>query len=418
MLLFAAATASIARLLWWPYLTWVIAGAVGWSWAAAMVWAGWSIDQRVAFTALAAGAAALGAGSLLRLGRLGKEWSLPLGGLASVGLAGALLAGFTVGVQRDPYALGVAAGLALYAAGAGLAARPLGWAWLREGAAMLAVASGATVLYDRQPPVEQSAVSSVGAGLVGLLVALAVWVRRPGSPWLRPLALYASLASAGALALALTAWPDRGPLIVTLLVVGAESAAVGLTLRRPTPFYASPVLACAAWLLFATDALHGNPNWLTSPVGLTLLAIVELARWDRRLGNRLGNEMIGGNGLVVLEYAGVAFLVGASLVQTIFDTVWYGLLGVAFGVALVAWAVFTRVRRRGEVGAGVVLLSLFLMLTVPVVRFVPEFRGVALWGSVATIGILLLVLATTIEQSRARVVAGIRRLDELMAGWE
>jgi hypothetical protein len=307
--------------------------------------------------------------------------------------------------------------LALYAIGAGLAARPLS-PWLREAAAGLAVVSGATVLYDRQPAVGQSVAIAVAAGLAALVVSLALWRSRPASAWLRPLALYASVAGAAGLALALVAWPNRGPLIITLLVIGAEAAAVGLTLRQPTAVYASPFLVCAAWLLFATDALRGNPNWLTVPIGLSLLAMVELARWDRRSGTGLPDDPVLNNVLLSLEYAGMAFLVGAALVETVFDSVWYGLLGVSLGVVVVGWAAFTRVRRRTQVGVGVVLLSLFLMLTVPVVRLVPQLHDVALWGAVAAVGVLLLLVATTIEQSRARVMAGIRRLDQLMAGWE
>jgi hypothetical protein len=416
--LFAAATTAVARLLWWPYIAWVSVAAAGWSWVELSLAAGWSVDQGVAFTALAAGVIGTATGVHARSSPVPREWTFSGGSLATVGLAGAIIAGATVGNQRDPYALGVAAGLALYAVGAGLAARPLGWPWLRDTAAVLAVASGATSLYDRLPSVGQSVAIAVGAGLAALVASLGLWRSRPGSPWLRPLALYALLAGAGALALALVAWPGRGPLIITLLVIGAEAAAVGLTLRRPTPLYVAPVLACAAWLLFATDALQGNPNWLTVPIGLALLIIVELARWDRRLGTTLPSDTVLTNGLLILEYAGMAFLVGSALVQTVFDNVWYGLLGVSLGVALVGWAAFTRVRRRTEVGAGVVLLSLFLMLTVPVVRLIPQLHDVALWGTVAAVGLLLLVVATTIEQSRARVLAGIRRLDQLMAGWE
>lgn len=416
--LFALATASVARLLWWPALTWVSVIATGGAWLQLVMAAGWSIDQGVGATGIAAGALALAAGAAAHLARLKREWIWSAGALASVGLCGAVVTGLTVGNHRDPYALGVATGLALYAAGAALAARPLGWAWLREFAGVAAVGAFATALYDRQPPVELSVSALVAAGLLGLLLSLAVWVSRPRSAWLRPLGLFASLVSAGALALALSAWPNRGPLIAALLVVGAEAAAVGLTLRRPAPLYASPLLVCIAWLLFATQALNGNPNWLTVPIGLAVLIIVELVRWDRRMGSRLASEIWVGNVLIALDYAGMAFIVGAPLVETIFVTVWYGVLGLIFGVGLVGWAALTRVRRRTEFGSGVVLLSLFLMITVPVVRIIPEIHGITLWASVAAIGMLLLLVATTIEQSRAYMRAGIRRLDDLMAGWE
>ena len=416
--LFAAATASVARWMWWPSLPWVAVTAAAWSWVEVTLAAGWTVDQAVAFTALVSGVAALATGVVARTARLEGPWLFSLAALTSAGLVEAIVTGARIGNPRHPYALAVAAGIAFYAAGTGVAARALALPWLREVAAVLAVISGATVLYDVQLTSERSVAAAVSAALVSLVVSLAVWRRRPSSSWLRPLALYAALTSGGAIALAWGAWPSRAPLILTLLVVGAEATAAGLTLRRPAPLYASPVLVCAAWLLYATDALRGDPNWLTVPIGLAILAMVELARWDRRLGSGPGNAMMLRNSLLVLEYAGMAFLVGAALVQTVFVSVWYGLLSLVIGVALVAWAASTRVRRRTEVGAGVILLSLFLMLTVPVLRIIPEFKGIALWGSIAFIGLLLLVVATTIEQSRARVMAGIRQLDQLMAGWE
>ena len=58
------------------------------------------------------------------------------------------------------------------------------------------------------------------------------------------------------------------------------------------------------------------------------------------------------------------------------------------------------------------------MVAVPVVRIVPEFQGAALWGALAAVGIVLLVVATSLEQGRSRVKRTIRRLEDLMVGWE
>jgi ABC-type glycerol-3-phosphate transport system permease component len=170
---------------------------------------------------------------------------------------------------------------------------------------------------------------------------------------------------------------------------------------------------CGAWLLYATEALGGNPNWVTVPVGITILAAVELARWDMRTHEASPTEP-----LVLLEYGGLACLVSASLFETVSDSVFYGLLALGLGVAVVGWAAFTRVRRRMEVGGATILLALLLMLTVPVIRLVPHFRGAELWGAVAALGMILLVLATTLEQSRTRLRSTVHRLDQLMVGWE
>jgi len=322
--------------------------------------------------------------------------------------------GATVGTQRHPYALAVAAGLALFAVATALSARPLAWPWLREGAAGLAYAAAIAVFYDLEPPVAQQVSAAIVLSLVGLASGLVIWRRQPASPWVRPLAVGTGLMIGTHIVLAVSAWPDRGPLVASLLIAGAQAAAVGITLRRAEPLYLSPALVCAAWLLFATDALSGNPNWQTVPIGLAILAIVELARWERRVeGQPITSDV-----LLTLEYGGMAFVVGAALVQTVFDSAVYGLLGVALGLALVTWAAFTRVRRRTQVGAAVILIAVLLMLVVPTVRVIPQLRGALLWGTLAAIGLVLLLVASTLEESRARVQATIRRIDELMVGWE
>jgi hypothetical protein len=85
---------------------------------------------------------------------------------------------------------------------------------------------------------------------------------------------------------------------------------------------------------------------------------------------------------------------------------------------LLVWGVITRVRRRVFAGAFAVVGALVLILAVPVVQFVPDVTGALLWVTLGGIGLLLLFAATTIEHNRARVRATVRRLDQLMSGWE
>jgi hypothetical protein len=196
--------------------------------------------------------------------------------------------------------------------------------------------------------------------------------------------------------------------------MGTESAAAGLTLRRVGPVYAASPLLCAAWLLFAGQALGGGADWMTVPVGATALITVELARWDARLHGRSGTAPE----LLAIEYPGMLFVVGAALIQTITGNDAYGLLAVVLAIGLAEWGVETRVRRRVGFGAGAIGAALLLMLTVPVFRLLPEVHGIGLWGLVAGIGLLFLVVAATLEQTRIRVQAAVRRLGELTEGWE
>ena len=63
-------------------------------------------------------------------------------------------------------------------------------------------------------------------------------------------------------------------------------------------------------------------------------------------------------------------------------------------------------------------LAVVLMIGVPLARLVPHFRGTALWIAIAALGAVLVVVATSIERSRATVEAVARRVGELTEGWE
>ena len=169
-----------------------------------------------------------------------------------------------------------------------------------------------------------------------------------------------------------------------------------------------------SWLMYAADALGGNPNWYTVPIGAAVIAVVDLNRWDRRRGN----AAFGPQETAAVDAVGVAMLVGASLVQTAFASPAYGALALALALCLAAWSAVTRVRRRLYGAAGTVVLTGILMVAAPLAEIVPRFRGPALWIAVFAAGTAMILVATFLEQGRARVSAGVRRLEEVLADWE
>jgi hypothetical protein len=386
--------------------------AAGAAWGEALAWRGTSRGQIVVATALASGGVALLAMAIVRLRPEARDWSVGLGTLAATGLAtAASLAPFS---GHRPAWSAVAAATGLFAVAAGGSARPLDRPELRFASAVLVLAAGAALIPAYRPPDPVLVGAPVGAALGAMLGALVLWRLRPASPSLAPLTLFAVLADAAAAAVAGSALPRRTPLEAVLLAAAVESAAAGLILGRPRLLHASPPLLCGAWLLFASEALRGDPQWFTAPIGLTLLAVVELARWNRRREH----APVVDERLLAAEVLGIAFLAGASLVQTVVEGATNGMVAVLIGIAVSAWGVLTRVRRRVYAGVGVTVLSVFLMVAVPLARVIPEVRGPALWATLAAIGVALIVIATTLEQGRARLQATIRRLGELMAGWE
>ena len=114
----------------------------------------------------------------------------------------------------------------------------------------------------------------------------------------------------------------------------------------------------------------------------------------------------------------MAFMVGASLLQVITRSPAYGLVAVVAGIVILGWAAATRLRRRAIGGAAAIVAASVLMVAVPLARIVPQFRGIALWATIAAIGGAMIAIASTLEQGKARVAATVTRLDELMEGWE
>ena len=213
---------------------------------------------------------------------------------------------------------------------------------------------------------------------------------------------------------AASAWPSRSPLVAVLLVTAAETAAGGIVLRKGSLLMAAPPLACVAWLVGAEDILQQSIQWSSVPIGLSMLAVVSIGRWDRRRRERPSVEP----SLVLLEYAGMATIVVPPLVEIVTVSPGRGLMAIGFGAALAAWGILTKVRRRLLVGAGTVVTAVLLMIAGPMARLVPEVEGATLWILLVVLGFAMLAVATSLERGRAKLSAALRRLDELLAGWE
>ncbi len=398
----------------WPrrLLQWLSPALAGWAWVETVIWADWWPDPALQITPVAGGILALGLSAAVRWRGLREEWWGPWATLAALAVL-ATVAGGAEGA-RTATGLAVAAGLALWAAAAALAAAPLGLPGLRFAAAVLALAAGGAMSYALQPPLETRVAGAVAAGAVATLAALAVWRWGEASPWLRPLLLFAAGANAAAVVLAATAWPRRSLLVAALGAAGLEALVAGLVMLLAALLYAAPLLLVSAWLVFASEGLTGNAQWFTVPIGVAVLAVVEVARWDRRRRGRAPSTPE----LEASEYAGMAFVVGAALLQIVTRSAAAGLVAMLLATGLGLWGITTRVRRRVYVAAGSVALAAFLMVAVPVARIIPEFRGVALWATVGAIGVVLIGAAVAIERGRARLAATVQRLDELMEGWE
>jgi hypothetical protein len=414
----------------------VIAG--GWAWLELLVWASLPGELAIGLTALAAGSLTAGIVLLIRAGRLANDWATPIGLLATVTETGVLVAGggsgavvgLPFGVPFGLPGLAVAAGWGLVAAAAGLTAKPLGRPALRLAAGLLALGALQILLAAGRTPPARWSLATLALAVAATASCLAVWWTRRRTPgasepsaadhaswswsafWLDALKPLAG-AAAGCGLLAAAVDGRRSLLAAGLLVVALEAAAGSLVLARPGLGRLAPPLACGAWLELTGEAIGGDAQWLTLPVGLTLLVVVEMTRAQyRRVRKPLVPE------LRLLEHAGMLLVVGAALVQTLTRTTSYGLVAGLLGIGLCVWGAATRVRRRVTVGSVTLLLALFGMIAVPVAQAVPEFHAAALWIVLTVVGLVLIAIAVSLEQGRTRLAAAVHRIDQLLQGWE
>lgn len=377
------------------------------------IWLELSKDQGVATAALAGGAVIASASVAVRWARMPFEWAASFTATAAIALALAASACFAGIASHYRPGLAVALGFALATVGASLAARPLSQPWLREGSAVLAAASGSALLFALQPsPGELVAVTS-GAGLTATVLTTVAHRIAPSSAWTRPLAIFGSAATAGALGVAGYALPRRDLLAAALLAAGAQTAVIGFVFKQLGALVLSPVILCASWFTFATESLSGNPQWYTVPVGLTLIVIDELERDHfRRVGHRPTPPVI------ALEYIAMAFIVGSALAQQIATSLVYGILALGLGLLLALWGLGTHVRRRLFFGAGTVTGSILLTIAVPTAASAPGWHGPGLWVAVSLLGLVAMAIAAGIEQGHARLHHFLVHLGQSLRGWE
>jgi len=212
----------------------------------------------------------------------------------------------------------------------------------------------------------------------------------------------------------MTQLPDTGLLSVALLVGAVVSGAMSVETRSLLAQLCTPVLVCAAWIVYAAGALDGNPQWFAVPVGLTILVIVGLLRHRLRAA---GHDPAASE-VVLLETTGVACIVAPSFVQAFTVGLGYAALACFLGLLVAGWGMLTQVRRRVTAGVVVCLASMLVLVGVPMSRLLPAWSGVTLWVTIAGIGLLAIVGATLLEKGRAVVRAGIESFREMTQGWE
>jgi hypothetical protein len=347
-----------------------------------------------------------------------RTWALTWGGTGGVALAATLLTGAAgpglAGSVGVTVSVPLAVATAVVAVAWAVAAAPLQLPVLRWAALVVAFLAQAQLTVALQLSGEAQ-VAVFGAITVAACGALLLTDRiEVLSAWRLPVLVLTGVATVTTVGVAAAQRPDLTLLAPALMVAAVAAASTGVVLDSLLVQAAAPLLAVLAWIVFASDALGGNPQWYTMPLGFSLLVVAEVTRAHRRLHGQPVHTPTD----TVLEGLGVAFLVGASFVQALTTSLAYAAVAVLLGVAVAAWGVLTRVRRRLLAGVVVVLVALAVLILVPLVGLLPAWRGAGLWVAVAVTGVVALLIAASLERGRAAAHAAVIGLHTLTDGWE
>ena len=96
----------------------------------------------------------------------------------------------------------------------------------------------------------------------------------------------------------------------------------------------------------------------------------------------------------------------------------YALPALMLGSGIAVWGVITKVRRRVMSGVVVVLIAAVLLVAVPLLNLLPEWRGAGLWVLIACVGIAAMLVAGLMEQGKSAANAAIGRISEVTRDWE
>ncbi|MGH8871526.1 MAG: hypothetical protein ACRDWS_06095 [Acidimicrobiia bacterium] len=328
--------------------------------------------------------------------------------LAVIGVAVAVFA--YRGDRSDGYVLAI--GLALLALGLArgaiaLGVEPLRIASLLAGLIALNLVAHAAAWPDG-PFATGLVLLATGAGSIMLWL----WRRRPGSPWSIPLAVLAAAVNLETIYFAVEASPTRPLGVAVLLSIAVNALSVGLVRSLPGALALAPPAVGLAFIVGVGESVGGSAQWITVPVAVVLLIEVEILRW-MRLGAGVDPNR---TDTLVMEAAGIGLLAAPGLVEMFTRTAVYGLVVFGVAVAVMLWAIVSKVRRRLIAAASIATATAVLLIFAVAAAAAP---GSALvWIVAAGIGFALLLVTGLVESYRSRRGRVMLRLYGAMEGWE
>ncbi len=391
------------------------------AWAVLGIGVGWDTTTTMISTAVVFGLLALAVPESVRIvGRspdrtdwdprslnLTRAWT-------ALGATGVVVAAALAFDNRDLEVAGywIAASLALLAVSSVRGATPLQSGVLRDAAGLTALGSLITFLYTAGWSDVSVTATLLVLAAVSTLLSLWVWRRRSESPWIRPLIVIGSAANVIAAALAIGRMPDKTLLIGVLMSIGVQVIAVGLTRALPGVLAIGPPVLAVAFILSVIESVSGSAQWYTAPLGLVLLAEVEIFRSLPRFADPDDDPSL----IILLEWAGLGILAAPPLVEMFTVSLFVGLAAIVVSIAVFIWGVATKVRRRVIAAAGLATATLVLALFAAAAGSAPE--SAFFWIVAVGIGFAVMLVAGLVEAYRSKKGKTMVHLDQLMEGWK
>ena len=337
---------------------------------------------------------------------LARAWvALGAGGALTAAIVGASLGESVVTVWAS-----IGAGVLMLGSARGAA--PLGLAWLREASGVAGLAAVTLLALGTDAADAVLALGVVGISVLATLISLSVWRRLPDSIWLRPLVVLASVANLEAAVFAVQSLPSRGLVVAVLLSIGVQALAMGITLDKPLLLASGPPVIGAAFILMISENVGGSAQWYTVPIGLVLLAEVEILRKVLRDSA----AAVDGREVITLEWLGVGLLGAPPLVEMFTTGIGFGLVAFGAAVLVLLWAAVTRVQRRAVAAASLAIATFVLILFAAAAGGAPD--SAFFWIVAVGIGFAVMLVAAFIEAYRSKKGQVMARFDQLMEGWE
>ena len=378
-------------------------------------------DVHLTVLAAAAGGtlSALAALALRRAGEEEGRRDVAAAGLL-LGVGVAALAGLiglvATSAPRDGGLAPVALGLAGAAAAAGVGAARLPRLPLRSAAVGAALEAGAVAAAAASlaevPRLALCQAVSVLATTAAVRLSTGASTPEQARHWGVPLTLGATASTIAGLWLA-TPQPGSAPVVVALVVLAAQCAGAGLATDRASLLAVAPAAVVLAVLVSVVELPAPPLLALTLPVGAGLLVEADLAARAVRRGRLPAAP----KAVAALDTAGLAVTLLPAVGQVAAGRLELTPVAVLAGVAVLVWGAVGRIRRRVLAGAAAAASALVLVVAVPLVRLLPQVRGVWLWVSLAVLGALLLLGAASLERGRSVVAGTLRRVEERMRDW-